>query len=127
MKRLAIATTAALLSLSASAATAETCMIKEQIPVPCHNFAPGGSVYVQPTYRAPVYVQPYRAPVYRRHYYDYYAGYDDDYYDYGGFGDYGYYPYHRPYRRYGGYYGGPVISFGFGFGGGYGYGGYWGY
>ena len=126
MKLLATAAMAAVIGFGAPAANAETCMIKEQIPVPCHNLAPQGPVYAQPAYRAPVYVQPaYPAPVYRRHHYDYYAGYDYDYYD--GFGDYGFHPYYRPYRRYGGYYRRPAISFGFGFGGGYGYGGYWGY
>lgn len=111
MKLLAIAASAAALTLGASTANAETCMVKEQIPVPCEGnsrYAPapvyGGPVYGGPVYRAPVY----RAPVYSNYYYDddYYGGYGDDYY--GGYpgGFYGY--------------GGPSISFEFGgFGGGH--------
>jgi hypothetical protein len=123
-----------LLGLGLSAASAETCMIKDQIPVPCSNFAPVGPNHGGPVYRGPVYRAP--APVYRRapvyqvyrdDYYDGDYGYYDDYEDYGN-----YYPYRRHYRGgpyyggpyYGGYYGGPTITFGFGFGGGY---GYWGY
>ena len=46
----------------------------------------------------------------RRYYRKRYRYYDDDYY----YPSYGYYPYYYPYsRRH--YYGGPVITFGFGF------------
>jgi hypothetical protein len=103
---LAIAAVAAALMGGASVASAETCMVKEQIPVPCEGntrYAPG-PVYGAPVYRAPVYQAPvYGGPVYSDYYYDdgYYGGYNDNYY----------------YPSYGANYG-PSISFGFGFDGG---------
>src|SRR5262245_56979730 len=106
MKFLAIAASVAAITVGASTANAETCMVKEQIPVPCegnYRYAPAPA-YGGPVYRAPVY----RAPVYSQYYYAGYDPYYDDDYYYGGYpgGFYGY--------------GGPSISFGFGgFGGGH--------
>ena len=148
MKHPAIAVVAASLALgfAVSDAGAETCFIKQQVPVPCHLTARSGE-------------GAYAAPVYRdnRSYYDrgdydenYYE--DDDYYvdndNYYGNGHYyyprrhyvrrfygGYAPFYGGYAPYGvpffggpfgyGYGYGPSVTFGFGFGGGYG--GYWGY
>jgi hypothetical protein len=121
-KFLTIAASAAALIVGASTANAETCMVKEQIPVPCagnYGYAPapayGGRAYRAPVYGAPVYRAPvYGGPAYSNYYADdYYGGYGGDYYGYDD-SYYGGYP--------GGYYGygGPSISFGFG---GFGFGG----
>jgi len=104
---LAIGAALGAIMFGASAANAETCMVKEQIPVPCagnYGYAPA------PRYAAPVYRPVYRAPVYAAPVYgsyygdDYYDGYYDDDYYYGGPG----------------YYAAPSVSFGFGFGGDFG-------
>ena len=106
---LALAAVAAALSAGAPAAQAETCMVKEQIPVPCagnRTYAPApfyrGPVYGAPVYGGAVYGAPvYGGPAYSDYYAnDYYGGYDNYYGEPG----------------YGAYYG-PSISFGFGFGG----------
>jgi len=93
---LAIAATAAVLAAGTSAANAETCWVKDQIPVPC-----GGTVYPAPApiYGGPVYSAPvYGGPAYNDYYADDYNGAYDDYY--GS-------PYSEPDY-------GPSVSFGFG-------------
>jgi len=145
---IAVVGTGLTLGFAVSGAGAETCFIKEQVPVPCHLTAPSTQQYAAPVYRAERGYYDDRGHYDNGDYYDdndYYVD-SDDYYDNGH-----YYPYRRYHHRriyggyapfYGGYapfYGGPFlggpfgygygygpsVTFGFGFGGGYG--GYWGY
>jgi hypothetical protein len=112
---LAIAAVGAALVAGAPAANAETCMVKDQIPVPCAGHyaapryaAPRAQVYAAPAYgyEAPVYAAPaygYSAPVYD----DYYGGgyYDEGYSDNGYYGYYGA-PVFAPSITFGGFFGG---------------------
>jgi len=103
----AIAVLGAALTAGASSGNAETCMIKDQIPVPCAGHM-RGPVYTAPAYQyqEPLYAAPaysYRAPVYAAPVYD-------DYYHDGGYyddGDYGYYgaPFFAPSISIGGFFG----------------------
>jgi hypothetical protein len=107
-----------------SSGNAETCMVKNQIPVPCGGqyaapryavrgyvapparvYGPPAYVYEEPAYATPAYG--YRAPVYATPAYDdYYDGgyYDDGYYDNSYYGYYGT-PYFAPSITIGGFFG----------------------